>query len=294
MNITLEMREAAQLRAEKHAAEPGFCPEGTARLATFATEVRAKKVTVEGRSFYQLDGYASKVETPYVMYDWAGPYNEVVSRNAFEVTLSNAPDVAYLVNHKGVTMARTTNKSLTLSADDEGLLTKALVNPGRTDVKDLVIAIEDKNVTEMSFAFQIVRGLWSPNYDEFRIEEVDLDRGDVSAVNYGANPYTSVAARSQEILRDLRHLPAGARRAALHELEDGFDIDFTKVEDDTVKRSMIDLDALRARLDVDNTNGTTTSDAADSREAAAAKDQQGQQGASIRLTEARLRAALLD
>jgi hypothetical protein len=53
----------------------------------------------------------------------------------------------------------------------------------------------------------------------FRIKDLDLDRGDVSAVNYGANPYTDVAARSREILADLDHLPAGAARAAVARLQ---------------------------------------------------------------------------
>jgi hypothetical protein len=60
--------------------------------------------------------------------------------------------------------------------------------------------------------------LWSPDYTEYRIQEVDLDRGDVSAVNYGANPYTSIAARSREILDALDRLPAGAARAAMDRL----------------------------------------------------------------------------
>jgi hypothetical protein len=82
-----------------------------------------------------------------------------------------------------------------------------------------VIAIDDKNVTEMSFAFMIEDGKWSPDFTEYRINAYDIDRGDVSAVNYGANPYTSVAARAREILADLDHLNPGAARAALERLQ---------------------------------------------------------------------------
>jgi hypothetical protein len=35
-----------------------------------------------------------------------------------------------------------------------------------------------------------MRGTWSPDYTAYRIEQVDIDRGDVSVVNYGANPAT--------------------------------------------------------------------------------------------------------
>ena len=47
-------------------------------------------------------------------------------------------------------------------------------------------------IDEMSFMFRITAGHWSPDYTEFRINAVDINRGDVSAVNFGANPTTSV------------------------------------------------------------------------------------------------------
>jgi hypothetical protein len=100
-----------------------------------------------------------------------------------------------------------------------GLQSRAFLNPERQDVKDLVHAIRDNDITEMSFAFRIDDGTWNDDFSEFRIRKVDLDRGDVSAVNYGANPYTSIAARSSELLRDLDRLPVGAARAALERLQ---------------------------------------------------------------------------
>ncbi len=65
----------------------------------------------------------------------------------------------------------------------------------------------------MSFAFRIVRGEWSPDYTQYRILEVDLDRGDVSAVNYGANPNTSISARAKQAIAAVDELPAPYLRA---------------------------------------------------------------------------------
>jgi HK97 family phage prohead protease len=206
-----------ELRAQM---KPGTFPCGAARLAAFPAQMRAT-VLPEGdqrAGLNQLDGYASMVDRAYEMWDFVGPYEEVVAAGAFDATLAANPDVAYLVNHKGVTMARTTNGTLELEADALGLRTRAYVNPKRTDVRDLVVAIEDKNVTEMSFAFMIEDAKWSDDYEKFTILRVDIDRGDVSAVNYGANPYTSVAARSREILHDLDELPTGAAREAMSRL----------------------------------------------------------------------------
>jgi len=166
------------------------------------------------------------VERGYEMWDMWGPYTEIVSKGAFDKTLASGPDVAFLVNHRGLTMARTVAKEgleprLELDADDNGLHVVAYLNPKRQDVKDLKLAIDDGDISEMSFAFMIPTGggRWSSDYTEFRIDETDIDRGDVSAVNYGANPYTSIAARSREILDALEKLPEGAKHAALQRLQ---------------------------------------------------------------------------
>jgi HK97 family phage prohead protease len=131
------------------------------------------------------------------MWDWYGPYAEVISRGAFTKTLSETPDVALLLNHKGMTLARTKSGTLELAEDDTGLHTIARVDTRVSAVSDMVLQMERGDLDEMSFAFMIVRGKWSPDYSEYRIDEVSLAKGDVSVVNYGANPATSVALREQ-------------------------------------------------------------------------------------------------
>lgn len=212
------MTDIRALRAAAALAHPAAVPNGAGRSQAFTSQLRAEAVKRDGQDFNLVTGYASVVERSYKMWDWLGEYDEIVSAGAFDKTLSANPDVAFLVNHRGVTMARTTNGSLELSADETGLKSAAYLNPKRQDVSDLVHAIDDGVITEMSFAFMITSGQWSPDYTEYRINEVDLDRGDVSAVNYGANPHTSIAARSREILSALDQLPAGAARAALEQL----------------------------------------------------------------------------
>lgn len=190
---------------------------GPGRLMPCGAQLRAKLETKGEQQLYHLEGIASVVERPYRMWDMFGEYEEVIAREAFDKTLAAEPDVSFLLNHKGMTMARTTAGTLELKMSDEGLQSEAWLNPKRQDVKDLVIAIDDGNITEMSFAFEIAEGggWWSEDFSTFRITEVDINRGDVSAVNYGANPYTSISARSREILAEIDHLPTGAARAAL-------------------------------------------------------------------------------
>lgn len=154
-------------------------------------EVRAA-ATDGGAS--RVEGYASVTEEPFEMFDPFGSYTEVVRQGSFSKTLGETPQVQLLLNHAGLAMAYTKAGSLRLSEDSTGLHMEADVNPARSDVGDMLAAIADGDVDEMSFAFRVTRQMWSPDYDQRDIQEVDLHRGDVSVVNFGANPATSVGA----------------------------------------------------------------------------------------------------
>lgn len=205
LTVDLDGRRAASL------AHPTEVPSSAARDQEFSAQLRSSTITRDGKKFYQLDGHASVTEQSYQMYDFFGPFDEIIDRGAFDKTLAAEPDVAFLANHKGMTMARTkVSKTLELSIDEVGLATRAFLNPERQDVRDMVLAVDDGDVDQMSFAFRIVRGQWSPDYTEYRILEVDLDRGDVSAVNYGANPYTSISARAKQAFDAIDSLEGAA------------------------------------------------------------------------------------
>jgi Escherichia/Staphylococcus phage prohead protease len=173
------------------------------RAATAGTERRAYPVQLEVRAgktagTSSIEGYASVVEAPFDMFDMFGPYSEVVRSGAFKRTLNASPQVQLLLNHAGLSMAYTKAGTLQLSEDSTGLHMAAEVNSSRSDVRDMLTAIEDGNVDEMSFAFRVTRQEWSPDFDQRDIQEVDLNRGDVSVVNFGANPATSVSMRAQD------------------------------------------------------------------------------------------------
>lgn len=199
-------------------------PSGGARSLAFPSRLRAKTEKRNGQDRYHVYGEASVFDTPYEMWDMFGPYEEIIESGSADETLAADPDVAFLVNHRGVTMARTTNDTLELTAD-EALDVDAWLNPKRQDVSDLVLAIEDREITEMSFAFILEEGWWSDDFTTFKITKFDINRGDVSAVNYGANPYTSIAARQQELLTDLERMDRSIARVALQRLLDRRDLD---------------------------------------------------------------------
>jgi HK97 family phage prohead protease len=227
--------EAAKLRAGEFGSERAQVPLGERKRdghdpATWVkTEFRAQPVQREGRDFYQLEGYASMVGRSYEMYDMFGPYEEVVDPHAFDETLAAEPMVVYRFNHGGMSMASTGNGRLELWADALGLGNRAFLNPERDDVRQLVKAIEDGDVTEQSFMFRIDDGIWNDDMDKFTINKVDLDRGDVGPVTYGANPHTLVAARSGEFLAAIPDLPPLVAREAYVMLSARRDLESTPV-----------------------------------------------------------------
>lgn len=178
------------------------------RAKTSGTERRAFPVQLEVRAkkgasgVSTIEGYASVTEAPFEMWDFLGPYSEVVRTGAFGKTLAENPQVQLLLNHSGLAMAYTKAGTLRLAEDSTGLHMEADVNASRSDVSDMLAALDEKSVDEMSFAFRVTRQQWSPDYDQRDILEVDLHRGDVSVVNFGANPATSVGAfRSADLDR---------------------------------------------------------------------------------------------
>ncbi len=206
MPVLLEAAQARSVGARDATARPSQRRHAADPAATAHARVcRAFEVRAAGTASPVVEGFASVTDTAYEMYDMFGPYVELVNGDAFDKTLSTTPLVEFTLNHGaggGIPMAHTRNGTLTLSVvkatDVTGLFYVANVDHTRTDVADAVKAMERGDLAESSFKFRIVRGQWSPDWTEYHIEEIDIHRGDVSAVNFGANPYTSTGVREAQ------------------------------------------------------------------------------------------------
>lgn len=171
-------------------------PSAAVVRASAGVELRAKQDDADRLSFH---GVASVTERAYEMWDWYGPYTEIVSAGAFTETLARADlDVPLVLNHDSMRrIARTTTGTLFLTETDEGLDVLAPdLDPTDADVAYILPKLRAGLIDEMSFMFRIDAGQWSPDYTEYRIERVDLHRGDVAIVGYGANPFTFGEART--------------------------------------------------------------------------------------------------
>ncbi|MFJ8437668.1 HK97 family phage prohead protease [Kitasatospora griseola] len=207
-------------------------------------ELRAKPNGTGGETL-TFTGYASVTEQGYEMEDWLGPFTEVVRAGAFTKTLSEGADVPFLVNHGGLTLARTKSGTLRLAEDDTGLHTEADLDPASPHVAALRSAMERGDVDEMSFGFWVVRQQWSPDYDQRDILEVSLNKGDVSVVNYGANPHTAGAQlNARELGGQLQRLSADERRQVFERLA----AEFTPAPAEQASPVLLGLDQARARF----------------------------------------------
>jgi HK97 family phage prohead protease len=172
------------------------------RSALASVNLRASESSSGGLTF---EGVASVTEQAYEMWDWAGPYMEIVSAGAFDQTLARADlDVPLVLGHDQMRrIARTTNGTLTLAPTEVGLGVLAELDPADVDVAYVAPKLRSGLIDEMSFAFRITSGQWSPDYSEYRITGVDIHRGDVSIVGWGANPFTTAGVRadSPDLLR---------------------------------------------------------------------------------------------
>lgn len=161
------------------------------------------------------DGYASVTNRAYTVF--GGPpygWNETVQRGAFKRTLLNNADVSFLINHEGMSLARTRSGTLTLMEDETGLRNVAELDMRQNAVRDLAVANERGDVNEQSFGFRVVADEWFDENGEpsnrqvgteRTITEINMNKGDVSAVNYGANDAAGGGFRDLDIaLSELR------------------------------------------------------------------------------------------
>jgi len=149
-------------------------------------------------------GYASVFNHDYEVYDSFGKFTERLAPGAFTRTLTEQPDVMLLINHQGLPLARTKSGTLRLVEDGVGLRVHAQLDANDPDVQAILPKMRRGDVDEMSFAFRVNDQVWSDDYTDRTITEVNLARGDVSIVSFGANPATVAALRAALADEDVR------------------------------------------------------------------------------------------
>jgi len=132
----------------------------------------------------------------YQVNDSFGSFTERIAPGAFTRTLSENPDVTMLLNHEGLPLARTKAGTMTLTQDNIGLKVSAQLDQTDPDVQRILPKMRRGDLDEMSMAFRVNGQEWDQNFTDRTINEINLARGDVSIVTFGANPATVAALRA--------------------------------------------------------------------------------------------------
>lgn len=169
-----------------------------------------------GGTAYSFHGYAAVFDTPFEMWDaWGDPYFEVLAGGSCTRTLNNAADVQFLIGHdeSSMPLARTKSGTMTLSADTHGLeVVVPALDMRNPMVQALASAMERGDMDEMSIGFVATQQMWSADWMQRTISEINLHRGDVSMVCWAANPAANGASMTALPVGEAAARVAGAGR----------------------------------------------------------------------------------
>ena len=157
-----------------------------------------------------VEGYAAVYDAETNI---AGLFTETIERGAFDS--ANMRDVPLKYNHSDAVpiLARTRNKSLTLTPDEKGLKIRAELLD-TTDGRDMFTRIKSGLLDKMSFAFSVNPDgeKWTTDDNGFQRRTITkFDRiFDVSVVDTPAYDETEIYARSKAIADANAQTPDGA------------------------------------------------------------------------------------
>lgn len=151
---------------------------------------------------YIVEGYATTFGDSYELYrDGKYVVMETIDKEAFRN--ADLSDVVFLINHSGRVYARTRNNSIELVNDEHGLRQKTnlgLTSSSRSVYEDIDAGLYDR----MSFAFTVANDTYTEEEranGDIILTRTILEVGkvyDISVVDFPANPYTDISARSKD------------------------------------------------------------------------------------------------
>ena len=160
-----------------------------ALVSPLATVSQEKRIDTD----YYAEGYATTFDKPYVLWEYDGiKYMEVIDRHALDN--ADMSDVIFQYDHEGKVLARQSNKTLILEANDNGLLVCADLSKSQA-AKEMHEEIANGLVTKMSWAFTVSEDSYNKDTRTRTILKIKKVY-DVSAVSIPANSSTDISARS--------------------------------------------------------------------------------------------------
>lgn len=160
----------------------------------------------DGGEGLHVEGYAAVFNEKTLL--WESPYSgtkyyEVIDRNAVDAN-TDMSDVILRYNHSdaALILARTSNGSMKIAADERGIKVEADIAP-TTAGKDIYQLIKRGDISKMSFAYTSDKDYWendSVAKTKTRvINHIDFIM-DVSPVDFPAYDGTSIEARGHDAI----------------------------------------------------------------------------------------------
>lgn len=144
----------------------------------------------------RIKGYAAVYDSPETY-----SYTEVIAKGAFDE--ADMSDVVLRYNHDDsfMVLARTRNKSLNLSVDDNGLFMDAVLQNNITEHKNIYNAIKSGLIDKQSFAFTVEEDDYDYDKDTRTIKKI----GKVFDVSVVDQPFyndtdVSIASKNDDFL----------------------------------------------------------------------------------------------
>ena len=186
---------------------------GAIELRSFSTD-RLEVRSDAAANQLTVTGYPIVYDTPYSVTDRYGTFRETMARGVASHLLASA-DTVFLVNHEGLPLARTLAGNLTLRDTPTALGFTATLDLRSPSAMDLAVALERRDVTQMSVGMIVGEDRWDKGQSERLVLRLD-DLCDVSAVTWPASPTTSIdIVRQDQILATLAEIrqrrPDGSR-----------------------------------------------------------------------------------
>jgi len=158
------------------------------------------------------EGRAARIAGMSIVYDSLsedlGGFRERVAHGAARAALE--ADVRALLNHDpSLVLGRTAAGTLRLSEDARGLAFEFDV-PDTSVGRDLVVSVERRDITGVSFAFRTLKDAWNRVGGEWLRTLLDIEIRDISPVTFPAYPAASLGMRA---LGDDGEALAGLRAA---------------------------------------------------------------------------------
>lgn len=168
-----------------------------------------------------LRGYAAVFNSPSELLGGRnGGFIETIAPGAFRDSLQS-DDVRLLVNHDpSLILGRNRSGTLKLTENDHGLWFECEIDPEQSYARDAMIAVRRGDMSQCSFAFEVVEDNWDYSDTGTRrtLRVVKID--DVSIVTYPAYTDTVVSAEARSRAVRPETVPVARARLTMRLLEE--------------------------------------------------------------------------